>query len=80
MVKKFREAIAEAASIVNSDREKAAASIAKFTKQPLDLVKATPPNQSEPNIKPEHLTWWIEVMSSQKMLQSKLDVTKLVLN
>lgn len=79
-VKKFREAIAEAAAIVNSDREKASASIAKFTKQPLELVKATPPNQSEPNLKPESLTWWIEVMSSQKMLQSKLDTAKLVLN
>lgn len=79
-VKKFREAIADAAAIVNSDREKASASIAKFTKQPLELVKATPPNQSEPNLKPENLTWWIDVMSSQKMLQSKLDTAKLVLN
>lgn len=79
-VKKFREAIAEAAAIVNSDRERASASIAKFTKQPLELVKATPPNQSEPNLKPESLTWWIDVMSSQKMLQSKLDTAKLVLN
>ncbi|MBH5400460.1 ABC transporter substrate-binding protein [Bradyrhizobium sp. CNPSo 4010] len=79
-VKKFREAIAEAAVIVNSDPEKASASIAKFTKQPLDLVKATPPNQSEPNLKPQNLSWWIEVMSSQKMLQSKLDTAKLVLN
>jgi len=79
-VTKFRDAIAEAAVIVNSDREKASASIAKFTKQPLDLVKATPPNQSEPRLKPENLAWWIEVMSSQKMLQSKLDTSKLVLN
>src|SRR5882757_3401582 len=79
-VKKFREAIAEAAHIVNSDREKASASIAKFTKQPLELVKATSPNQSEPVLKPEQLAWWIDVMSSQKMLQSKLDTTKLVLN
>lgn len=79
-VKKFREAIAESAAIVNSDREKASASIAKFTKQPLELVKATPPNQSEPNLKPENLAWWIDVMSSQKMLQSKLDTAKLVLN
>jgi NitT/TauT family transport system substrate-binding protein len=79
-VKKFREAIAEAAAIVNSDREKASASITKFTKQPLELVKATPPNQSEPNLKPENLAWWIDVMSSQKMLQSKLDTAKLVLN
>ena len=79
-VKKFREAIAEAAQIVNTDRDKASASIAKFTKQPLELVKANPPNQSEPVLKPEQLAWWIEVMSSQKMLQSKLDTSKLVLN
>jgi NitT/TauT family transport system substrate-binding protein len=79
-VKEFREAIAEAAQIVNTDRDKASASIAKFTRQPLELVKATPPNQSEPLFKPEQLTWWIEVMSSQKMLQSKLDTAKLVLN
>jgi NitT/TauT family transport system substrate-binding protein len=79
-VKKFRDAIAEAAQIVNSDRDKASASIAKFTKQPLELVKSTPPNRSEPVLKPEQLAWWIEVMSSQKMLQSKLDTAKLVLN
>ena len=78
-VKKFRDAIAEAAPIVNSDRDKASASIAKFTKQPLELVKANPPNQSEPGLKAEQLAWWIEVMSSQKMLQSKLDLTKLIL-
>jgi NitT/TauT family transport system substrate-binding protein len=80
LVKKFRDAIAEAAQIVNNDRDKASASIAKFTKQPLDLVKATPPNQSEPVLKPAQLAWWIDVMSSQKMLQSKLDTTKLVMN
>jgi NitT/TauT family transport system substrate-binding protein len=31
-------------------------------------------------LKAEQLAWWIDVMSSQKMLQSKLDTTKLVLN
>jgi NitT/TauT family transport system substrate-binding protein len=79
-IKKFREALDESAQIVNSDREKASASISKFTRQPLELVKATPPNQSEPVLKPEQLAWWIDVMSSQKMLQSKLDTAKLVLN
>jgi NitT/TauT family transport system substrate-binding protein len=79
-IKKFRDAIAESAQIVNSNREKASASISKFTKQPLELVTATPPNRSEPVLKPEQLAWWIDVMSSQKMLQSKLDTTKLVLN
>src|ERR1700712_3049006 len=79
IIKKFRAAIAESAVIVNADRDKASASISKFTKQPIDLVKMTPPNRSEPVLKPEQLGWWIEVMSSQKMLQSKLDPTKLVL-
>jgi NitT/TauT family transport system substrate-binding protein len=78
-IKKFREALAESAEIVNNDREKASNSIAKFTKQPIELVKATPPNRSEPVLKPEQLAWWIEVMSTQKMLQSKLDTSKLVL-
>ena len=45
-IKKFRDAIAKSAPIVNDDREKASASISKFTKQPIELVKATPPNQS----------------------------------
>lgn len=79
-VKKFRAAIAEAAKIVNGDREKASVAISKFTKQPIELVKATPPNKSEPALTPEQLAWWIEVMSSQNMLQSKLDTKKLVLN
>src|SRR5258707_4519976 len=78
-IKKFRDAITEAAELVNNDREKASASISKFTRQPIDLVKMTPPNRSEPALKPEQLGWWIEVMSSQKMLQSKLEPNKLVL-
>lgn len=79
-VKKFRAAITEAAPIVNNDRDKASAAIAKFTKQPLDLVKLTAPNQSEPVLKPEQLAWWIDVMSAQKMLQTKLDLKKLILD
>jgi len=78
-IKKFRAAIAEAAPIVNNDREKTSASISKFTKQPIELVKATPPNKSEPELKAEQLGWWIEIMSSQKMLQTKLDLNKLIL-
>jgi NitT/TauT family transport system substrate-binding protein len=78
-VKKFRAAIAEAAPIVNTDVEKRSASISKFTKQPIELVKATEPSQSEPGLKPEDLAWWIDVMSSQKLLQTKLDLNKLVL-
>ncbi len=79
LVKKFRAAIAEAAPLVNSDRDKAGAAISKFTKQPLELVKMVPPNYSEPVLKSEQLAWWIDVMGQQKMLQSKLDLGKLIL-
>jgi NitT/TauT family transport system substrate-binding protein len=79
-IKKFRAAIAEGAAIVNADRDKASAAISKFNKQPIELVKSSPPNQSEPVLKPEQLAWWIDVMSSQKMLQTKLDLNKLILN
>jgi NitT/TauT family transport system substrate-binding protein len=79
-IKKFRAAIAEGAVIVNNDREKTSASISKFTKQPIELVMATPPNKSEPVLKAEQLGWWIDIMSSQKMLQTKLDLNKLILN
>ncbi len=78
-IKKFREAIAEGAVIVNTDRDKASVSISKFTKQPIELVKASAPNQSEPALKAEQLAWWIDVMSSQKMLQTKLDLNRLIL-
>jgi NitT/TauT family transport system substrate-binding protein len=79
-IRKFRAAIAEGAEIVNTDRDKASASISKFTKQPIDLVKATVPNRSEPALKAEQLAWWIDIMSSQKMLQTKVDLNKLMLN
>jgi NitT/TauT family transport system substrate-binding protein len=78
-IREFRAAIAEGAAIVNSDRDKASASIAKFTKQPIELVKASAPNRSEPALKAEQLAWWIDVMSSQKMLETKLDLNKLIL-
>jgi NitT/TauT family transport system substrate-binding protein len=79
-IKKFRAAIEEGAAIVNSDPEKTSASISKFTKQPLELVKSTPPNKSEPSLKAEQLGWWVDVMASQKLLQSKLDLKRLILN
>jgi NitT/TauT family transport system substrate-binding protein len=78
-IKKFRDGIAEAAKIVNGDRDKASASISKFTKQPLELVKLTPPNYSEPVLKSEQLAWWIDVMKQQNMLQSKVDLNRLML-
>jgi NitT/TauT family transport system substrate-binding protein len=78
-IKKFRDSIAEAAVIVNTNRDKSDAAIAKFTKQSIELVKASPPNKSEPVLKAAQLAWWIDVMASQKMLQGKVDLDKVML-
>ena len=78
-IRNFRAGTAEAAAIVNSDRDKASAAIAKFTKQPLELVKLSAPNYSEPVLKSEQLKWWIDVMKQQNMLQSKVDLDQLML-
>jgi NitT/TauT family transport system substrate-binding protein len=78
-VAKFRAGILEGARVVNSDADKTAAAVSKFTKQPLELVKATVPNHSEPEIKAEQLAWWIDVMKQQNMLQTKIDLDKVML-
>jgi NitT/TauT family transport system substrate-binding protein len=52
-----KTAIAEAAAIVNTDRDKVWASVSKFAKQPIELVKALPLNRSEPDLKAEQLAW-----------------------
>jgi NitT/TauT family transport system substrate-binding protein len=75
----FRAAIVEAAAIVNNDRQKASESISKFTKQPLDLVKTNRPNVAAPDVKPDGLVWWLEVMKQQNMLQTQIDPAKIVL-
>ncbi len=79
VIKAFRDSIAEAAPIVNSDRETASQSIAKFTKMPIDLVRLTKPNISKPELKGSDLAWWVETMKQQDMLQSTPDLDKLVL-
>jgi NitT/TauT family transport system substrate-binding protein len=79
VIKAFRESIAEAAPIVNSDREKASQSISKFTKMPIDLVRLNRPSRSQPELKGADFKWWVETMKQLGMLQSDIDVDKLVL-
>jgi NitT/TauT family transport system substrate-binding protein len=78
-IRKFREGIAEGAKIVNSNRDKAAESISKFSKQPLDILKMFPPAYSQPELKAADLAWWVDVMKQQKLMQNNVDVAKLIL-
>jgi NitT/TauT family transport system substrate-binding protein len=78
VIKAFRAAIVEGAAIVNSDREAASQSIAKFTKLPIDIVRLNRPDLAHPEIKGADFAWWLDTMSQQGMLQGKVDLDKLV--
>jgi NitT/TauT family transport system substrate-binding protein len=80
VIKAFRASIEEAAQIVNSDRETASQSIAKFTKMPIDLVRLTRPDVAKTELKGSDLAWWVETMKQQDMLQSTPDLDSLVLH
>ena len=78
-VAEFRAAIEEGAKIVNSDRDKASEAISKFTKQPLDIVRMFRPSVSAPDLKPDQLVWWLDVMTQQNLLQTEIEPAKIVL-
>ncbi|HXT07368.1 MAG TPA: ABC transporter substrate-binding protein [Roseiarcus sp.] len=77
-LKGFRESIAEAAKIVNSDHAKEAEAQSRFTKMSADIIKKFPPSESDPHIKADDFTWWLQVMKEQGMLQGQIDKAKLV--
>ena len=79
VIKAFRESIEEGAKIVNSDRDKASQSIAKFTKMSIDLVRLNRPDVSQPELKGSDFAWWVETMKQQNMLQAPIDLDKLAL-
>ena len=79
IVKAFRESIAESAPIVNTDRDKASVALSKFTKIPLEIIKLNRPSISQPALKPADFTWWIQTMKQQDMLQTEIDLNKIVL-
>ena len=79
VIKAFRESIEEGAKIVNSDRDKASKSISKFTKMPIELVRLSRPDVSQPELKGSDFAWWVETMKQQNMLQAPIDLDKLVL-
>jgi len=80
MIKKFREGILEGAKIVNSDREKAAVSIAKFTQQPLEIVRLNRPAYQQPEMQGSDLAWYVDFMTKMKLLQGNVDLDKVMLD
>jgi NitT/TauT family transport system substrate-binding protein len=79
IIKASRASIEEAAPIVNSNPDKASDSVAKFTKMPIELIRLNRPSISRPELKGSDFAWWVETMKQQDMLQSTIDLDKLVL-
>jgi len=77
-VEAFRASIAEGAAIVNSDRDKTAAALSKFTKMPLEIARSIKPSVSEPKLAGADFAWWLKTMKEQDMLQGEVDLSRLV--
>jgi len=78
-IKAFRASIEEAAPIVNSDHDKTAAALSKFTHMPIEIAKTIHASASQPALKASDFDWWIKTMKEQEMLQSEIDTSKLIL-
>ena len=69
----FRDAIKEAADVVNQNPDKARAAISHFTKMPLDMLKTMKVSVSDPTMTASQLEWWVGVMKKQSMLDGTPD-------
>lgn len=78
VVEAFRAAVAEAATDVNDNPDKARAAISHFTKLPLDLLKTMKLSVSDSVVTAPSLAWWVETMKKQDMLQGSPDVKALL--
>ena len=78
LVARFRAAIAEAATIVNTDKMRASGPIAAFTKQKLELVQSSAWSLADPRLVPADFKWWIDVLETQHMLTTVPDPSRFV--
>lgn len=74
----FRAALADARDAIAKDPDMARAAIAKYTKLPPAAVAGIPMPKTVPDIEPKQLQDWVDIMSAQKMLETKLDTSKLI--
>ena len=64
---------------MNQNPDKARAAIARFTKMPLDTLKAMKISVSDPTMTAPQLEWWVGVMKKQNMLEETPDVKALLI-
>ena len=74
----FRSAIAQAQVATVRDPERAKALFNEMAKLPPAVLPRVSIGAQSAEMPPEGFAWWVEVMTAQKMLASKPDVSKLV--
>ncbi len=79
IVAAFRASIAEGAKIANSDPEKVRAAAGRFLKMPPAVAATIVPGRYDPGLDARQIGWWLDVMSKQSMLQTKIDPEKTLL-
>ncbi len=76
----FRDSIREAAQYVRDNPDEARASIGNYLKLPEPVLKSIKLPAVSPQIKPEQIAWWIDVMDQQGLIEQELDVNAMVLD
>ena len=79
VMKAFREAIAEASAFVAADPDATRAAVGKVLKIPPEVLKSIALPKTDPAIRSEQISWWVDVMKRQDMLQAKVDAKRLVI-
>lgn len=74
----FREAIAEAVGIAAADPDRARASAAKFIKLPPEVLSSLSPPLLQTDAAPEPMTFWVDAMTQQDMLQDEPNLARLM--
>ncbi len=78
-VKAFKAAIAEAVAFQEKDPVAARDSAGKFIKLPPDVLAAITPPPLQAEVTEAQMQAWVDMMSAQKMLQEKPDMSRLII-
>lgn len=76
-VRRFQQANADAVEFFKKDPAKSQEYISKYTRLPIEVVRSVPMPHLRANVTERDLEAWVEIMTDQGMLNTKLDVKKL---
>jgi NitT/TauT family transport system substrate-binding protein len=78
--KAFREAVVEGAAFMQQakNNDKVRAAIGKYIKLPPEVLAKVQLSPPGPVVTEKQLTYWVGLMKDQEMLQTTIDVTKLI--